>query len=144
MTEKYLPPSNIPNTQVPRLNQEIYELLHRGVQIVDGNIQKVQHLQVAALSAILRIIEDYGNNLINISDQHLDMLTDANRMVTMTFSYNHQVRKDLVRNAIGYPIARYCQWDTEVETEHLFPNLNKRMEDREKARLNLRTGNRYR
>ena len=57
MVEAYLPPDNVQNLQVPKTNTEVWELLHKGVQIVDTSVQRIQHLQVAELSAMLRIIE---------------------------------------------------------------------------------------
>ncbi len=49
----------------------------------------------------------------------------------------HQVRKDLVRNALGWPIARLCDWATPVGTDTLFLDLARRLSEKDTTRAKL-------
>ncbi len=144
LVEKYLPPANVPNLAIPKTNPEVWEQLNKGVQIADLSVQKLMSLQAAALSIILKIIDQIGTDSAGLTESHLRELTDANRIVTMSFTNMMQVRKDLIRNAMGYPLAKFCSWDTAVGQDSLFPDLSKKMKERDDARLNLRRRNRYR
>ncbi len=144
MTSKHLPPENVPNLTTPKTNTEVWEALPKGVQVVDATVQRIQSLQAAALSIILRIIDQIGNDTAGITESHLDELTDANRIVTMSFAYMVQVRKDLVRNALGYPISKFCTWETPTSCDSLFPDLPKKMKERDETQLNLRRRDRFR
>ncbi len=143
MTTKYLVPDNIPNLVVPRTNPEVWENLHRGVQMVDSQVQRTQLLQVNAMSVILRIIDEIGTNTAGMTEAHLTKLTDANRMVTMSFSCLNQVRKELIRNAMGFPLAKFCSWDTPVGTEFLFTDLSKKLKEKDELQYKLRRRNRF-
>ncbi len=143
MTTKYKVPENVPNLQVPRTNPEVWENLHRGTQMLDNQVQRVQLLQVNALSVILRIIDEIGTNRGGLTESHLEELTDANRMLSMGFSSLNQVRKEAIRNAMGYPLAKMCGWDTPVGSESLFPDLSKKLKEKDEVQFNLRRRNRY-
>ncbi len=138
MTTKYKVPDNVPNLVVPRTNPEVWEHLHRGTQMVDGQIQRVQLLQVNALSVILRIIDEIGTNRAGLTESHLEELTDANRMVTMSFACLNQVRKEAIRNAMGFPLAKFCGWDVPVGTDCLFPDLSKKLKEKDEVGFKLR------
>ncbi len=86
--------------------------MNKGVQIAELSVQKLMSLQAAALSIILKIIDQIGNDTAGLTETHLRELTDTNRIVTMSFTNMMQVRKDLIRNAMGYPLAKFCSWDT--------------------------------
>ncbi len=118
--------------------------MNKGVQIVDLSVQRLQALQVAALSVILRIIDQIGSDSAGMTESHLEELTDANRLVTMSFAYMVQVRKDLVRNAMGFPVAKFCNWETPVGKDLLFPDLTKKIKERDDAHVNLSRRNNYR
>ncbi len=62
----------------------------------------------------------------------------------MSHTYLNQVRKELVRNSLGYPIAKFCTWDTPVGASVLFEGLPKMLKDREESYLKLRRRSRYR
>ena len=118
--------------------------MHKGVQIVDHSLQRLQTLQDSALLIILRIIDQIGTGNAGLTEEHLRELTDANRLVTMTFTSANQVRKDLIRNALGFPLGKFCTWETPVGQDSLFLDLSKKMKERDETRLNLRRRNRYR
>ena len=133
MVETYLPPNNIPNMVVPKTNTEVWELLNKGVTIVDSSVQKIQSIQLAGLAALLRIIESVGNQTGDMTEEQLQEMTDATIMTCMAFSGMHQIRKDLIRNALGYPVAKFCTWDTRVGQETLFQELNKKVKERDET-----------
>ena len=138
MCETYLPPANVENLQVPKTNVEVWELLHPGVKIVDASVQKIQSIQVAGLSAILKLLDNYGKDIGNLDEDQLQQLTDATNMACMAFSSMNQIRKDLIRNALGFPIAKFCVWDSVVGPDLLFPGLGKKVKERDETRINLK------
>ncbi len=144
MTEKYLPPANVPNLVIPKTNPEVWEALNKGAQIVDLSVQKIQALQVAAMGVLLRLIDQIGNDSAGMTESHLEEITDANRIISMSFASMLQVRKDLIRNAMGFPLGKFCTWETPVGKDCLFPDLNKKIKERDESQINLRRRNRFR
>ncbi len=138
LMEKHKCPENIPNMQVPRTNTEVWDNMSRGNQVVDNATQRIQSLQVHALSAILSIINAIGTGNGGLSESHLGTLTDATRMLTMSFSSLLQVRKELIRNSLGFPLAKFCTWETVVGAEVLFTELSKKLKDRDETQYKLR------
>ncbi len=105
--------------------------------------QRVQSLQTGALTAILRIIDAICRDCAGPTENHLEGLMDAVRLLSMSFASSNQVRKEAIRNAMGFPLARFCNWETTVGKETLFVELAKKLKDRDEARINLRRRNRY-
>ncbi len=143
MTDSYKAPKNVARLQTPKTNADIWELLNRGVQIVDSTTQRVQNLQVSSLAVLVRIVDQIGGDEAGACADHVTELSDAVTMMVMGFSYLSQVRKELIRNALGYPLAKFCTWDTPVGVEDLFPDLSKKLKEREESQLKLRRRNRY-
>ncbi len=141
--ESYPPVANVPNMAVPNTGQDVWDNLDKGAQITDLGIQRSQGMQAAALSAILRIIHAIGNGTAGVTEDHLQGLTDATRMITSSFSSLNQVRKDNIRNCMGWPIARLCDWKTPVGTSTIFPELNKKLTENDSARSKLNRRNKY-
>ncbi len=143
LTASYKAPQNITRLQTPKTNADVWELLQRGVQIVDSTAQRVQHLQVAALSAVVKIVDQIGADTAGQCVDHVQEMSDMVTILVMSFSYLSQIRKELIRNALGYPIAKFCTWDTPVGIEDLFPDLPKKLKEREESQLKLRRRNNY-
>ena len=129
--------------EVPTTETEIFELMDKGHQITDAALQKSQSLQAIALGSILRILNSNGNGRGGLTEQHLEGLLDANRVITMSFSSVNQIRKELIRNCLGWPIAKLCTWSTPVGTSNLFPDLNRRLTERDTTRARLGRRNKY-
>ncbi len=55
---------NVLNLAIPKTNAEVWEVLNRGVQIVDLSVQQMQALQAAALSVILCIKDQIGCKVV--------------------------------------------------------------------------------
>ncbi len=144
LTSLYKAPKNITRLQTPKTNPDIWELLQRGVQIVDSTTQRVQNLQVSSLSVLVKLVDQIGGDVAGSCADHVKELSDAVTMLVMGFTYMSQIRKELIRNALGYPLAKFCTWDTPVGVEDLFPDLSKRLKEREESQLKLRRRNRYR
>ena len=107
-------------------------------------VQRVQSLQVNALSSIILIIEEICKEEAGPTEDHLDALMDAVRLMSMGFSSCNQVRKESIRNALGYPLARFCNWEFTVGRETLFEDVTKKIEERDKAYYKLKRGGRGR
>ncbi len=144
LMDKHKCPENVPNMSVPRTNTEVWDLLSRGYQVADNSTQRIQLLQVHALSAILSIINAIGTGNGGTTESHLGTLTDATRMLTMSFSSLTQVRKELIRNSLGFPLAKFCTWDTVVGQEVIFTELSKKLKDRDETQYKLRRRNKSR
>ncbi len=111
---------------------------------MDSTTQRVQNLQVASLTVLTRLVDKLLVDEAGACADNSQELTDLVNMQIMSFTYLSQVRKELVRNALGYPLAKFCTWDTPVGIEDLFPDLSKRMKERDETQLKLRRRNRYR
>ncbi len=135
--QRHLCPENIVNTQVPRTNPEVWELMSRGAQVADNATQRVQLMQAHALSSILEVINAVGNNTGGQTEDHLNTMTDATRLITMSFASLTQVRKELVRNSLGFPIAKFCSWETPVGEDVLFTDLGKKLKDKDEVHFKL-------
>ncbi len=142
LTNDYRAPKNIEKLQTPRTNPDIWELLNKGVRIVDTTTQRSQSLQVSALSVLMRIIDQIGGDTAGACVDHLQEVSDAVAMLVMSFAYLSQSRKELIRNALGFPLAKFCTWDTPVGAD-LIPELPKKLKERDEARLNLRKRNNF-
>ncbi len=142
--EKHRCPENVPNMMVPKTNTEVWDLLPRGYQVADNGTQRVQTMQVHALSALLAIINEIGNGNGGTTESHLERLTDATRLLTMSFASLTQVRKELIRNSLGYPLAKFCTWENVVGQDVLFTELTKKLKDRDETQYKLRRRNRSR
>ncbi len=127
----------MPNLQVPKTDVEVYERMAKPQQIVDHGLQRVQSLQAAALTSLLLVIDAVGSGTAGSTESQLEAITGATRLITMGFGGLHQVRKDCVRNALGWPIARLCDWSTPVGTETLFLDLGKRLSEKDTTRAKL-------
>ncbi len=77
LMDKHRCPANVPNMAVPRTNTEVWEILPRGQQVTDNATQRVQAMQVHALSALLSIINQIGSGNGGMTETHLSTLTDA-------------------------------------------------------------------
>ncbi len=134
----------MPNLCTPRTNSEIWDNLNRGHQTVDVGTQRAQSMQVSALSVIIRIVDEISNDRAGPTEDHLIALMDAVRLMAMSHSSLNQVRKEAIRNAMGYPIARFCNWECVVGRETLFVDISKKIKDRDEAQWKLRRRNQFR
>ncbi len=144
LSSTYRAPANVPNLTLPRTNTEVWDNLNHGYQTVDVGAQKVQSLQAGALTAIIRVIEEICKGTAGPTESHLVELMDAVRLMCMAFASLSQVRKESIRNALGYPLAHFCNWDNIVGKDTLFVDLSKKLKDRDEAQLKLRRRNRFR
>ena len=144
LIKDYKAPKNVERMQVPETNKDVWDMLKRGPQIVDSTTQKAQHLVVATLSIIVKLNEQIANDTAGSCAEHDEQLSDAVTMLVMCQGYLSQVRKDVVRNSCGYPLAKWCTWDTAVGPTQLFDNLPRKLKEREDTYLKLRRGNKYR
>ncbi len=94
--DKHLCPENVPNMAVPSTNPEVWG---RGHQVADNATQRVQTMQVHALSELLSIINLIGNSNGGLTETHLSTLMDATRLLTMPFASLMQVHKELIQNS---------------------------------------------
>ncbi len=141
--EKYPLIENVPNLMVPQTDREVYENMDKGAQIADQAVQHSQRLQAHALSAILRVLNAIGHGNAGMTHEHTRLLTDATRLISGSFTSGHQIRRDIIRNSMGWPLARLCDWRTPVGTETLFPDLNRKLSENDTTRTKLKRFNKY-
>ena len=142
--DKHFCPANIPNATVPRTNPVIWDNLSRGVQVADSSTQRVQLNLAHALSAQLEVINAIGRNRAGMTETHLETLTDTTRLITASFSSLNQVRKELIRNSMGMPLAKFCNWEQKVGEELMFPDLSKLLKERDDTQFKLRRKSKFR
>ncbi len=144
MTTLYKVPQNVTRLQTPNTNRDVWEIMNRGAQIVDSTTQKVQNLLVSVLSIETKLMDSICSDTAGACADHMKELSDTVTMGVMGFCYLSQIRKEIIRNAMGYPLARFCTWDTPVGTVDLFEGLPKLLKEREENQLKLRRRNLYR
>ncbi len=137
MYGKYPAIENIPNMQVPKTDTEVWECMDKGSQIADNAVQRSQNMNVAALAAVLSVINKIGSGVAGSAETHLHTLTDCSRMIISSFANLNQVRKEIVRNNLQYPIAKFCGADVPVGTDTLFVDLGKRLSERDTTKSKL-------
>ena len=116
----YPRPENVGNLQIPKTNKDVWEELRPGYRIADGQVQRVQGLLAAMLSISLRMMDAVGTGDGGSLEQHLPQISDIVRGISASFSQLHQVRKETIRNDLGFPTGKFCSWDTPVAQETLF------------------------
>ncbi len=99
-------PENIPNLATLSMNPEVWELLNRGQQVADTATQRIQSFLAHGISAVIKIISAIGTDEGGSTETHLQSLTDANCFLTMSFTTLSQVRKELIRNSLGFPLTK--------------------------------------
>jgi hypothetical protein len=115
---KYPRPKNLTNLVIPKTNKDVLQALRKGTAIVDGLIQKVQMMLSKATVVFVKCIDDIGCNRAGSAESYLESLMDG--QLSAAFSTLCQIRKDVIRNDLGEPMARLCTWDTAVGQQALF------------------------
>ena len=115
IVDKYPRPKNIPNLTVPKTNDCVWDAMKRGPQVADAGLQKIQTVISKSLVPVISIIDNIGQP--GGSDRpiahYLEPLTDVVRL-------SSQARKDIIRNDMGYPISKLCNWKYKVGGDQLF------------------------
>ena len=138
MNEQFPRPDNIPNLQVPRVNADVYEQLNKGPAIVDASIQRMQQMVGRAISIGAGLVDQVGDGSAGSTESHLEEITAIVRGLSAAFSTANQIRKEVIRNDLTGPLTKFCTWETPVGTSELFGvDLNKRVEERDRARRRL-------
>ena len=112
--------------------------------VADSTIQKSQLLLGTSLTVLTRIIDAIGSGDAGQVESYLKKITDTVRCISMAFSQLSQTRKEIIRNSLGEPLARFCTWETPVGSEWLFgKELTKKLKDKDEARFKLRKNRKY-
>ena len=117
--EKYPGPQNVPGLIVPKTNDAVLKAMKRGAQIMDAGIQKIQTVLSKALVPVIEIVDKIDSGQTK-GQRVADFLTDVVRLSSVAFSLLSQTRKDLVRNELGYPMSKLCNWMYKVGADQLF------------------------
>ena len=120
--DKYPRPQNISKLALPKTNDCIWEAMKRGPQVTDASVQKVQTKLSKALVPIINMVDDIGSGKGTTKPvaDYLDQLTDAFRLGSAAFSLLNQARRDIIRNDLGYPTSKICNWKFKVGDTELF------------------------
>ena len=122
IVDKYPRPQNIPNLTVPKTNDGVWDAMKRGPQVADAGLQKIQTVISKSLVPVISIIDNIGQP--GGSDRpiahYLEPLTDVVRLLSAALSLLSQARKDIIRNDMGYPISKLCNWKYKVGGDQLF------------------------
>lgn len=120
LADKHSRPKNVPNLTVPKTNVAVWDRLRKGPRVVDAALQKVQAVLAKSMIPVLRVVEDIGAGKVQGATTFLEPLNDTVSLVSASFSYLNQARKEVVRNDLHDPIAKMCTWDTPVGVDKLF------------------------
>ena len=138
LIERYTRPANMDNLQVPKTNEDVYELMDKGPIIVDTSVQKNQLLLSKVLIILTQLFEAFDTDTRVMVRDHQEALEDALKMLISCFSGLNQVRKDVIRNNMGYPLSKMCTWEIPVGATKLFDvELGKKIKEKEEARFKL-------
>jgi hypothetical protein len=132
LTAKYKRPQNLQHLSVPRMNVEVWDILHKGPKMTDLVLQKALLALSKGLVPIIQLINEIGNGekAKRPMVEAMDSLNDAKRLIIASFNYINQGRKEVVRNDVRDPrFSRLCSWDTTVGDDLLFGDLSKRLAD---------------
>ncbi len=124
---------------MPKTDGPVWEVMSKGSQIADNTVQKALTMLSAGISAMLAIINKIGydrNNTEKAVDC-LSTLTDVVHLMIMAFNMNNQARKEIIRNNLQWPIAKFCGPEVQVGTETLFVELNKKLAERDTTKSKL-------
>ena len=133
---KYNIPDNIQNLKVPKTNQDVSAVLHKGPRYLDMLLQKAGMYLSKGLIPILTILSDKAADIDKPVIAYKEQLHDALSLMTATITYINQARKDNIRNDINnYQLAKLCTWDTAVGTDELFPfDVSKKVDEMKKVK----------
>ena len=139
--KKYPRPQTVPLFNVPKTNDCVWEAMKRGPQVVDAGLQKVQTLMSKSLVPVISMIDTIGKG--GVADkplsEYLTPFTDIVRLSSAAFSLLSQTCKDIIRNDMGYPISKLCNWKYKVGVENLFEDdLMKKLKELKEQNMHFK------
>ena len=142
--EQYPRPANLGNLQVPRTNEEVFELMGKGPIVVDTLIQKQQLLVSKTIGILAQVLESYDSDSRVMVREHFESLEDGLKFLISAFAGLCQTRKDIVRNNLGQPLSKLCNWETDVGATKLFDvEIGKRLKEKEEAKYKIKKPKKY-
>ena len=118
--KKYKKPANIKALKVPKTNAEVFDGMNKGPKVTDACVQKTQLMLSKALVPLITTVNDIGIGKADELAPKLEPLMDVIRLTAGALSQLSQVRKDIIRNDLKYPMAKLCTWETPVGDDWLF------------------------
>ena len=136
LVAKHKIPANVPNMTIPRLNQELFDVMNKDGKFRDIALQRCVGLVTKALIPLSSIISDVGSKTTKPIDHYLPQLNETLQLLTASVNYMNHARKDGIRASIRHlPMNKICNWETEVGTDLVFPfDVIKKLEDLKKAK----------
>lgn len=93
----------------------------------------------ASLSVLMRIIDAIGTSDAGLVEDYLERITDAVRLISMSFAQLTQTRRDVHRNAVGDPLTPLCIWGTDTPEFLYGTNLRQQLKEKGDAKRALST-----
>ena len=78
------------------------------MHVVDSTSQRAQTLQVSSVAILVRIVDKILKDTEGSCSDHIQEFSDAVTMLVMAHGYLSQARKELLCNALAYPLAKFC------------------------------------
>lgn len=134
--EKYLIPSNIDNLVVPKTNSYVFESMAFGPRFLDLLLQKCQSILSKATVPLINFIGDVSAKAAKPPEDYIGAVGDSLRLITASFNYLSQTRKEIIKNDIKDPgLTKLCGWSTKVGQTELFPtDVAKQVDELRKVR----------
>ena len=100
LVAKHKIPADVPNLTIPRLNQEIFEVMSKDGKFSDIALQRCVGLVTKALIPVSGIVSDIGSRTTKTMDHYLPQLNDAVQLLTASVNYMNHARKDSIRHLL--------------------------------------------
>ncbi len=129
--KKYKKPANVKALKVPKTNSEVFDGMNKGPKVTDACVQKTQLMLSKALVPLIMTVNDIGIGKADELAPKLEPFMDVIRLTAGALSQLSQVRKDIIRNDLKYPMAKLCTWETPVGDDWLFgPDVVKKVKEK--------------
>ena len=104
----------------PKTNELVVSAMRVGAKIVDNAIANVQSIFGKSISPLMNMMADTNNDELKNTPivKYLPELTDAAKLGSAAIALLNQVRKDNIRNELGFPASQLCTWATPVGDGH--------------------------
>ena len=108
---------------VPKTNSYVFESLSFGPRFLDLLLQKCQLFLSKATIPLINLIGDVAAKEAKPTQDYVASAGDSLRLVTASFNYLSQTRKEIIKNDIKDPgLTKLCGWSTKVGQTELFPS----------------------
>ena len=90
-------PNNVKNFKLPVTNNDITKAMTTGGKLLDARLARTNGILSKAIMPIARFLSDFGEKKSHPTEYYLTGLNSSLRLLTATFNYLNQIRKEVAR-----------------------------------------------